>query len=590
MTTSPDGTLITPSTGTLVDSRGHAWSFSSQPVTGGVQVCLDGGPAHNAGGDYIGAVLLTIQGGNTWYQTDAGVWWLNDDVGHYVNKGATAPTTTTGSTPNPTPNPTPTPTPVPSPTGTASVTVTNNPAGLPVDTTYACPGVEKVDACNPAMFTAANAALVALYKRLGPGVIAFAGNGTEVTSWVQNGPGGVFNLEQFTASCSPPDVDRVAGFLKATGWKALWGIAFNGTASNASPQLAAAEAAYVAQAFGDSLYGIRFGNEPDLGGAYNGNYWQKWQSFAQACRTAVPGIKISGPACAENPPYQWDIQGRVLQTGSGPWTQPFVYDAANPANYFNGKSLLDQVAKHYYKAGAGPNATMDFLLNQPDDLLVSNILDPLAALAANPGIGNAPGGTFPPLSLGARMDEAGTYFRGGQPGVSDAWGSALWTVYFSFLCAQRGLVGVNYWGGEGSAYSPIKVNDANGQIVQVAPGYYGMLAFNMVASGKLATLSVNGAIDAYAVSESNGACGVVLVNRDPVNAIAVTMNLPISPAQASATLFTAPSLGSMSGFTAGGVAFGTDGGGTPSSVTLPVSGSAVTVNVPPGSIQVVIAK
>ena len=58
----------------------------------------------------------------------------------------------------------------------------------------------------------------------------------------------------------PEAIDALAGFLKATGWKLIYGLNFG----NSTPERAAREAAYVARAIGDRLEYFQIGNEPDF--------------------------------------------------------------------------------------------------------------------------------------------------------------------------------------------------------------------------------------------------------------------------------------------------------------------------------------
>ena len=97
------------------------------------------------------------------------------------------------------------------------------------------------------------------------------------------------------------------------------------------------------------------------------------------------------------------------------------------------------------------------LLLQPDTSLpgtVSNIV--AAATAAS-------------LPLGFRTDECGSFYNGGAPNVSDAYGTALWTLDFMFTCALNGGQGVNFHGGgDGTGYTPIADNGTT--VVQARPG------------------------------------------------------------------------------------------------------------------------
>src|SRR5689334_7511424 len=100
------------------------------------------------------------------------------------------------------------------------------------------------------LFDAANAPLVTLFRRLGPSVLRVGGNSVETTPWNPSGAG------LTPGTVSPPDLARLAGFLRAADWKLIYGIAL----ANKTPADAAAEAAAAATAFGDRLLGFEIGN------------------------------------------------------------------------------------------------------------------------------------------------------------------------------------------------------------------------------------------------------------------------------------------------------------------------------------------
>jgi hypothetical protein len=147
------------------------------------------------------------------------------------------------------------------------------------------------------LFSPSNANLIGLCKRLGPGSLRIGGNSVDETTWNPTGPG------QTSGETAPADVARLAAFLSAAGWPVLYGV----NLAQSTPELAAAEVAYAAQALGPSLLGIEIGNEVDL---YPGHYFPSswdfadylalWQSFASAILAQTPGVPVSGPVIADN--------------------------------------------------------------------------------------------------------------------------------------------------------------------------------------------------------------------------------------------------------------------------------------------------
>ena len=80
-----------------------------------------------------------------------------------------------------------------------------------------------------------------------------------------------------------------------------------------------------------------------------------------------------------------------------------------------------------------------------------------------------------------RIAETNSIFNEGQPGVSDAFGSALWGVEFMFQVAEAGGEGINFHTGDAKAYTPIGPGP-NGRHV-ARPLYYGMLMFKEAVRG-----------------------------------------------------------------------------------------------------------
>jgi hypothetical protein len=385
------------------------------------------------------------------------------------------------------------------------------------------------------LFSAENAALVSLFTRLGASLLRVGGNSVDQTTWTPNGAG--LTAKQI----APPDVDRLAAFLRATNWQVIYGV--NLGASTASA--AADEASYAAQALGDRLYGFEIGNEPDL---YQGKYRPspypytsfrgEWESYASAIRAKVPNAPLTGPASATHPTT---------------WTVPFAADES-------GKIIL--VTQHWYLAnGMDPSSTIDKLL-MPDPKLPGELTSLHQAA------------TY-------RLAECNSYYNGGAPNVSDSYASALWVVNFLFTVAEGGATGVNlHGGGNGPGYTPI-ANDGMGRVVGPRPEYDGALLFAQAARGDLVATTVSGpsTLSAHAVRESDGSTDVVLVNSDE-NSVGVTIDLGRSVSTASVLALTGPSLSSTSGVLVGGAAVAADGGWSPSESPASVNAQQVFVLVP----------
>ncbi len=268
-------------------------------------------------------------------------------------------------------------------------------------------------------FTADNRTLLRLLRTLGSeGVLRIGGNTSERTLW----------RTQDTAA--PPEnfvitpfaIDRIAGFLRALGWRLIYGL----NLATGSPDEAAAEAAYVARAVGPLLLAFQIGNEPDGFGRWSGvrpkaydtaAFLDEWRRFHAAIRAVVPDARFAGPDVA-------------AETG---WIAPFA-DAAAPG--------LVMLTRHYYADGpaSNPAVTLGKLMRS-----AGQIAPVLAQMAA---IGTA-------YRLPWRIAETNSVYAGGRPRVSDTLGAALWGAELMFQIAAAGGAGVNFHAGEDKVYTPI---------------------------------------------------------------------------------------------------------------------------------------
>jgi hypothetical protein len=396
------------------------------------------------------------------------------------------------------------------------------------------------------LFNAENSGLVALFKLLGPGVLRVGGNSVDKTTWDPAGPG------LASGKLAPADLTRLVGFLRAANWRVIYGINF---ATN-TPAGMADEAASAASILGANLYGFELGNEPDL---YHSNglrsstytyadFLVEWRAYAAVILAKVPNAVFTGPASAYN---------------TSGYTSPFAKDEAA------GLSLLTQ---HYYRAnGQLPTSTIDLLLT-PDPSL-SGTLQGLQKASAN-------------LPRGYRLAEANSFYNGGAPNVSDAYGTALWAIDFLFTNALNGSAGVNFHGGgNGTGYTPIA--DDGTHVVEARPEFYGMALVSMVAHGNMLTVTVaTGGLSftAYAVAADDGSTVLVLVNKDRTQTAKVTASLGANASSVSLTVLTGTSLESPTGTLLNGASIGADGSWTPlSTPTVAVNGATLTLSISPAS-------
>jgi hypothetical protein len=397
-----------------------------------------------------------------------------------------------------------------------------------------------------AYFHPSNHNLIALFRRLGPGVLRLGGGSVDQLLWTSDATG---SHAQIT-SASIKDLGR---FLTAAGWLCLYGV----NLATSTPALAAEEVAVVMSALGGNLLGIELGNEPDEYGitesVFSGswtfqNYLDLWNSYRSAILQVAPNVPISGPS-----------------TGGGnhitSWTLAFG-QAVTPRE-------VVMLTQHYYRASqADPIATADFLIS-PDPQLAGQ----LATLNAG----------AQQLGIPYRMSECNSFYDGGAPGVSNSYASSLWVIDFLFDIALSGGSGVNmHGGGNAPGYTPIA--DHSGAVIEARPEYYGLLLFSLAGTGALLQTQLSaGNIDAtaYAVQSASGGLNVIVVNKDMLQNLTLTIQTTQNIQAATLQIMTAPSLGSLSGVTIQGATVNSDGSFTPENASaLTPAGTQTTCTIP----------
>lgn len=437
------------------------------------------------------------------------------------------------------------------------------PSSIRIGSSFAGLSYEKNKMSTP-LFGPTDTTLIALFNRLGPGLLRIGGNSVDHTLWNATGPG------ETADQVSSADVMRLAGFLKATNWKVLYGIEFLNEAASpvttTDPNLVADEAVNVMETLGDNLYAFEIGNEPDLyhdqiSSFTYADFQSQWEAYRSAILTAVAAAKAAGnlPQSA-NPVFT----GPAAAYNDAGYVAPFA-----PAE----ASSISLLTRHYYIAnGQSSTSTMTLMLT-PDPNLPP-ILSFMATTAASAKI-----------SSGYRISEANSFYNGGAPGISDGYGSALWAINFLFQNAWAGSTGVNFHGGgDGTGYTPIA--DNGGAVVEARPEYYGIYLFSQAANGSLiatTTTPATSSLYAYAVAAA-GATEVMLVNTSATTANNVAIQFNNKVSTASFVTLTGPSLVSTTGELLNGATVAADGGWTPvQPPSLPIASGLLEVPVPAGS-------
>ena len=389
-----------------------------------------------------------------------------------------------------------------------------------------------------------------LYRTLSPhGLVRIGGNVSDHTRFAPDGVLAARSEREVTVINQAVLMD-LGAFLRATGWKAMWGL----NLGTGTKEEAVQEALAVQTALGDRLQSFEIGNEVDLlprfKHAYT-NYFAAYQEYKAAIRQALPGVEFSGPDVASA--TRWALN-------------------------FSGTEAPDMrlLTHHYYRSGAmKPDATIETLLTP--DLKWQNTLEVLQRTCADHG-------------TAFRINEMNSFYGGGKAGVSDTFASALWCLDFMFRVAAHGGDGVNMETDVNqlafvSHYSPI-FREPNDELT-ARPEYYGMLAFSIAGQGKLVKSTVSKTdlnFSAYATTNANGEIWVTVINQDLSRAVNVVITLPENCATASAYRLAAPSVESKNQVTLAGTEVSADGTWAPGiTEPLPVKTGSVNLQLPPAS-------
>ncbi len=444
----------------------------------------------------------------------------------------------------------------------AKLTLTDLPGTTPMPLTYNGLSYELAQLTDPQFFSAENRDLVAHCRLLSPhGILRIGGNTSEFC-WFQGDastqppklrvpPGKLEDnwMPHSLFAITPEAIDALSGFLRATGWKLIYGLNFG----NSTPERAAREAAYVARAVGERLEYFQIGNEPDFyQDAINGtrppgwgfaDYLREWAGYAQAIAAAVPGVRFGGP----------DVGA------SSDWVTRFGAEIPDQV-----RAHLAVLSGHYYAEGPpnDPRVTTQRLLagNQK----IPGEMQKIETVARAHG-------------LVYRMTEGNSCYRGGKPGMSNAFAAALWAGDYMLLLASLGCVGVNLHGGTSSYltaglgghtpgmdvaktpqlmrsgfYTPIFTEP--GATVRAMPVFYGMMLANQLAGG--AMMQVDGTVEgvnatAYAARHASG-YKVAIFNKDESKQVDLSLRFPSKAHKATAWRLQAPALDSTEQVTLAG--------------------------------------
>lgn len=383
--------------------------------------------------------------------------------------------------------------------------------------------------------SARNRDLVQLFRALDPhGILRIGGNSSDWTIWSET-PGAAAAYKpdgrgpQQPYVLRPEALHQLAGFLRATGWKLVFGV----NLKIGLPAMGAALAAAVKAAVGDALLAIQIGNEANNFEPNYATFAAAWAPYAKAIR--AEHLPIGGPDTGAN--TDWVL----------------AY-----ARQYGKENVL--LSRHYYRGGEKHGSIADIVSGDPR--LYGEVEEIVRAGAT--------------CGLPFHLSEANSYWSGGRDGVSNAFASALWGADFMLALGARGVASVDFHGGTlavdqaslGNTVHPVEGGDLTARRNAVtayygpiagdatlgfepAPLYHGMqlaqrLAGARVVPARLAVADVN--LTAYATRRDQ-TLYVALINKDMHRDAVVAVGGLHRSAIVRCMRLTAPALDSRRGTT-----------------------------------------
>jgi hypothetical protein len=163
-----------------------------------------------------------------------------------------------------------------------------------------------------------------------------------------------------------------------------------------------------------------------------------------------------------------------------------------------------------------------------------------------------------------RLDETNDISCGGQAGISDTFASALWSLNELFQLARAGVDGVNVHTSQRTIGRLFSFDQVAGTWeAQVAPSYYGLLAFAQAAPPGSKLLGVSGSVSSgpvhvWATRAPDGTERVVVINLGLGSGQTVLVRAGQSTRPATVEWLSAPSVNATQDVTLGSQNFGSD--------------------------------
>jgi bacterioferritin-associated ferredoxin len=431
---------------------------------------------------------------------------------------------------------------------------------------------------------------------------------------------------QWAGSTPPPeaiggvvdqgDLDKLDQLVDDSGWKVSIGLPLKkvidpskikSPTKDPSPAVTidqvVAEVVAAYRTLGDDLVGVEIGNEYDnVTTLTAAEMWTEMKAYKAAIDAALPhaGLKVIGPSA----------NTAVTNTRLDDFMTAVTQD-----HTVNPEQTLEEISSHLYHGShcGSSNTTIAQILATSKYQQVQDKLDGIQELGAR--LQNR---------IPMTINESNSASCSGQPGVSNAYATSLWSLDYLMQAGRSGLarlqfhtntaaicgdfkertspdypISYRYYG----AFCAADQAQLDAEQLSAAPLYYGLWAFHQVPVGRYLDLPVSdtdlATLRAYAVQGRAGKVTLVLINRqDPAAATSgtedVTVQLPGEFVSGSAVTLSSSDPAGLSSLdaaaiTLGGAQVDPSGAatGTPAGEPVQVSGSSATVPVAPGTARIV---
>jgi hypothetical protein len=379
--------------------------------------------------------------------------------------------------------------------------------------------------------------LVALLRSLGTGVLRFGGVSSDTQiAWAD---ASTRQPRWAKRSLEAEDFAKLRSLAQRSGWKVLLTVGL----AHFDPMAAAREVASAKQALGPWLEGIEVGNEPDAYARHDlrapgwdfARYNAEVVSYRRAIAALTPGIPIAGPGVSGSRIYvQWGPQEAYAE-------HPLM------------------LTGHHYPLGCHqvPAPSITRLLSAGIRSKEEESLDRYMAVSHRTGI---------PF----RMDETGSVSCGGQPGISNAFASALWASNYIAQSMEAEVSGINLEGNPANcegytpvcAPTPARLQEG---ALQAQPVWYALLLTKALVGDRPIRSATSGQgaanVSVSALEAPEGGLRLLVAEDEPSDRGGVSLRLHVGSGFTSATVLSlrAPSLKATGGVTLGGRAVSATG-------------------------------